>query len=140
MVLLHIVQGHRAQRGRGRFPQLGIIGRHQAYIQGARSAVARALDIAGNKLDGLVFDYAECLRRKRGMQFVVGQQFHGAREVFLQHLDGEVETCGLIGRDVIQRLLKSQAVERLRAVGEKSIEDGADAFFAGGRFEIEYQT
>ena len=136
MILLHIIQRYRAQSGRGRLAQHRITGRQQAYIQGARSAVAGALQIAGNKLSGLVLDYGKCLRRKRGMQFVVGQQFHSAGEVLLQHLHGEVEACGLVGGDVIQRLLKSQAVERLRAVGIEAVENIGDSFLPLGCLQI----
>ncbi len=70
------------------------------------------------------------------MQFVVGQQFHCAGEVLLQYLHGEIEARGLIGCDVIQRLLKSQAVERLRAVGIEAVEYVGDAFLPLGCLQI----
>jgi len=85
-------------------------------VQCARGAVAWALQVAGDKLGGLILHDGEGFGGQRGMEFVVGQQFHSAGEVVFQHLDGKFEARGLIGRDVVQRFLKGKTVERLGAV------------------------
>ena len=70
------------------------------------------------------------------MELVVGQQFHSAGKMLLQHLHGKVEARGLIGGDVVERLLKSQAVERLGAVGVEAVEHIGDSFLALGGLQI----
>ena len=70
------------------------------------------------------------------MSWFVGQQFHSTRKVFLQHLHGKVEARGLIGGDVVQRLLKSKPVEGLSAVGVEAVEHVGDTLLSLGGLQI----
>ena len=54
-----------------------------------------------------------------------------AVEVLGQHLDGEIGAGLLLGADVIERLLKCEAVELLAAVGKQAVQQLCDAFLAG---------
>src|SRR5580704_16662223 len=70
------------------------------------------------------------------MKFVVGQQLHATREVLFQCLHRELETCGLVGGNVVERLLESQAVERGRSIGVKTVQEIRNPLFSLWRLEI----
>ena len=136
MVLLDIGQRDGAQGGRRDLAQHRVASWQQRKVKGARSAVARALQVAGNELSSLVLDHGKSFCRERWVEFVVRQQFHSAGKILLQYLHGEIEARGLIGSDVVERLLKGQAVERLGAIGVESVEQIGDSFLAFGGLQI----
>ncbi len=70
------------------------------------------------------------------MKLVIGQQLHSAGEMLLQHLHREVVAGGLIGGDVVQRLLEGKPVQRLGAIGVETVENIGDSLLSLGCLQI----
>ena len=70
------------------------------------------------------------------MEFVVGQQLRGAREIVLQNAHGKVVAGALVGGDIVESLLKRNPVESRRSVGHHLLEHVANAVLSGRGFEV----
>ncbi len=127
----HIGIGKRGDRFRRGLTLQRIVGWQQRMAQRAIDLIAGGMQDARAKLRRLLLYHFECILRQCGMQFIVGQQLHAAREVLLQDFQIETGARRFRGRDIIQFLLKGQPVQRLCSVGEEATQHVGHAILPG---------
>ena len=98
--------------------------------------MARAFQFPGRRRCHFGLDCRKITLRQRGRQLVVRQQLDSPVKVFRQHLHRKILPGRFVGGDVIERLLKRQAVERFCAKGKEPPQHVVHPVLPLGRFDI----